>query len=367
MKNVDIIYGKYVDETTKNKTIGGVQTYITDIVKILVEMGVTVRIVQFAQVHFKHESEKNVFVEGFAIKGNKPTQRYQKLYDLAQETAQNVSLTIFATDSIVPKKIKGKNIAIQHGINWDIPCDKGHSIFRQVVSKAFSAYKTVKRMQSLDAIVCVDYNFINWYRTQLDCVKSKLYSFPNYTRIAKQCEKPTDKIRIVFARRLFEYRGTRVFTSVAKKILSEYKNVEISIAGTGPDEQWMKKQLSEFKNVVFTSYESEKSLDFHIDKHIAVVPTVGSEGTSLSLLEAMSAQCAVVCSDVGGMTNIVLNGYNGIMVPAGNDEELYLAIKKLIDNPNLLGKISKNGYSTVFDSFSYDIWRKKWEDLFLRF
>ena len=33
------------------------------------------------------------------------------------------------------------------------------------------------------------------------------------------------------------------------------------------------------------------------------------------------------------MTNIVLDGFNGKMVPAGNSEKLFKGIKYLIENP----------------------------------
>ena len=46
----------------------------------------------------------------------------------------------------------------------------------------------------------------------------------------------------------------------------------------------MKAQLVDYSNVHFISYKSNESLLIHLDKDIAVVPTVGSEGTSLSLL-----------------------------------------------------------------------------------
>jgi len=104
-------------------------------------------------------------------------------------------------------------------------------------------------------------------------------------------------------------------------------------------------------------------LEIHKDKHIAVVPTVGSEGTSLSLLEAMSAQCAVVCTNVGGITNIVLNNYNGKIVNAGDVDQLYQAIKELIDNPESRERLAKTGYETVKYAFSYERWVNQWSEV----
>ena len=364
MKNVDIIYGKYLAEDNKTKTIGGVQTYITDLSEVITEMGGKVRIVQFSKEDFQCELSENVSVEGFKINGKKNTERYQKLYDAAVHSrGKEQAITIFATDTIIPKKVNGICIAIQHGIFWDIPRAANRSLVRQVASRAVSAYKIVKRLTNVNAVVCVDYNFLNWYRTQVNRVVGYASVIPNYTRIAPEFQKPEDKVNIIFARRLFDYRGTRVFTEAIKKILDENKNIAVTIAGSGPDEDWMKQQLDKFENVSFIHYESHESLDIHKDKHIAVIPTVGSEGTSLSLLEAMSAQCAAVCTDVGGMTNIVLNGYNGLMVSSGDVDQLYAAIKRLVDKPQLRKDIAKNGYETVKQSFSHERWVDEWKNV----
>ncbi|WP_420491566.1 glycosyltransferase [Neobacillus drentensis] len=53
---------------------------------------------------------------------------------------------------------------------------------------------------------------------------------------------------------------------------------------------------------------------------------LGSEGTSLSLLEAMAAKCAEIATNVGGMTNIILDNYNGLIINP-DESELYLALE----------------------------------------
>lgn len=362
MKNVDIIFIKYLDENMQI-TIGGIQTYITNLCNVIMGMGWRVRVVQFFDKDMEHFLENGVKVQGFCISGR---DRYQALYDAAANSRAGDTLTIFATDTIIPKRISGKAIAIQHGIFWDRPKDKLCSLLRQVAARAYVAYNIIRRIERVDGVICVDYNFLNWYRTQVNKVSNLATIIPNYTKIAPRFDKPDDCIKIIFARRLFDYRGTRVFTEAIKRILNEEYPVEITIAGTGPDEEWMKKQLSGFERVRFIKYQSNESLAIHKDQHIAIVPTIGSEGTSLSLLEAMSAQCAVICSNVGGMTNIVIDNFNGLMVGSGEADALYKAIKQLLDDENLREFIRKNGYETVKAGFSYTNWQNKWVDFLKR-
>lgn len=169
----------------------------------------------------------------------------------------------------------------------------------------------------------------------------------------------------MFARRFVGIRGTRLFTPIAKRLLEKYPNIEITFAGSGPDEDYMRDILNGIDRVNFTKYKSDESLKFHSQFNISVVPTLYSEGTSLSLLEAMSAHCAVVCTNIGGMTNVILDNYNGLMV-SPNEEELFEALCKLIDDKKFREKIVQNGYNTIKSSFSLAKWEEKWKDVINR-
>ena len=358
-KRVYIVSGGYFDFDRGIHTIGGVQTYVYELSAIFRELGFDVTI--YAYDPKEREADENgCHVRGYNIPDDK--NRIKRLDALVCQEMQSIDdLVLIDTHFRVYPKSKIKHlITIQHGISWDIPRYRGHSIVRMMLAKAVDAYSTVKQLEVCEHAVCVDHNFVNWYRALMEEPHCRFTVIPNFTHIFPIVEKPADRINIMFARRLIEYRGTRVFTSAIKRILPDYDNVYVTIAGDGPDLKWMKSELASFDHVNFTTYQAQDSAKIHADKHIAVVPTVGSEGTSLSLLEAMSSQCAVICSDVGGMTDIVLDGYNGIMVGAGNSESLYQAMKSLIDNPEDIKRLSKIGYETVKQSFSYERWKMQW-------
>ena len=127
----------------------------------------------------------------------------------------------------------------------------------------------------------------------------------------------------------------------------------------------MKDCLKEYSTVDFIKYSYEQSYDIHSKYDIAVVPTLGSEGTSLSLLEAMSAGCAVVCSNVGGMSNIVIDHYNGLMINP-DSQSLYAALTELIDNPNMISILSERARDTVKSAFSYESWSNRWKEIIIK-
>lgn len=241
-----------------------------------------------------------------------------------------------------------KRALVNYGLTW--------------VYKTLQRHKAIKIFENSKAAVCVDYNFLNWYRTYRSSaqISNKIHVIPNFTDIpAEPIEKSNDKISIVFARRFVDRRGVDIALQLASKLVSKYDNVEFYFAGDGPKLPLVKKLVESHERVFLTKFDSSKSIDFHRDFSIAIVPSVGSEGTSLSLLEAMASNCAVVASNVGGMTNIILNNFNGSLVPPTFDE-FYKELCDLIETKERLITYQKNAYITAKSSFSKANWEKEW-------
>lgn len=354
-----IICKKHFDFKTKSVALGGVDNYIRDLATIFAEFGYKVRIYQ--------QSNKKESVEegGVEIIGTGGKNNFSVLWYAEHDVGVNPQkdILIFSTDFMLcPSKFKNV-IAIQHGVAWDITALKPTSDYVNIMTSFKGAFRTTKKyikFKNCTHLVCVDYNFVNWYRTQISHIDIKLHVIPNYSKIPTAIEhKDVEKLRIIFARRLVEYRGTRIFTYAIQNVLKVHPEIEVTIAGEGPEESWMKEQLGQIKNVQFIRYSSDESLMVHQHHDIAIVPTRGSEGTSLSLLEAMAAGCAVIATNVGGMTNIILDGYNGLMI-SPDVKELTEALLCLIEDADLRNHIAKKGRETVIKSFSFDKWKAKW-------
>lgn len=367
---VHIFWYGFFSEDGLSVSVGGVQTYLINLTCVFNQLG--------HEVHFYRAGENNIDCVHYNINMHGFKSRYKKKDQIKRIGESfnhykhlinpDLDIVIFA-DDLLSVKTKGYHtLALQHGIFWDVPDDRTKNskfwFCKVFLDRLKGSFKRLIHSTYFDQIVCVDYNYVNWYRTWMPCNKTKLVVNPNFAPIFPKVEKPNDIVNIIFARRFEPFRGTKIFGIAIKRILQEYTNVHVTLAGWGSDEKWLHNQLDVYRDkVLFTTYKSEESFKIHSDKHIAVVPTVGSEGTSLSLLEAMSSQCAVIGSDVGGITNIILDGYNGLMVPAGDSDKLYYALKLLIENPDQREQISQKGYETVKLAFSYDVWRKRWNNI----
>ncbi len=75
---------------------------------------------------------------------------------------------------------------------------------------------------------------------------------------------------------------------------------------------------------------------------IFVLPSL-NEGMGRVLVEAMAAGKPIVASNVGGIPDLVQHGYNGLLVPPGDEKALAAAIRQLIDDPDKAKVMGQRG------------------------
>lgn len=359
MNVLDIFYLKYFVEDGSKVAVGGIESYITQLSILAKSIGIKTRIFQFALDEWVKELD---YATVYSVKsGSSINALYDKAFSLRNLTDNYLS--IIANDTIIPNKRIKNSIVIQHGIGFDSILNSHYPLLIGIARRFISSCIRIKKLQKVDSVICVDNNYICWYRTQTPRRDIEMIPILNYAEfLDEQIVKSSNPIKIVFARRFVEVRGTKLFAPVAKRILQEFSNVEITFAGNGPDKDYLKNYFENNDRVSFTEYKSQDSLSFHKQFNIAVVPTIYSEGTSLSLLEAMSAQCAVVCTNVGGMTNIILDEYNGLMV-SPKEDELLSAVRRLVSDEELRIRLSKNASQTIKYTFSLEKWSIKWKEV----
>lgn len=94
---------------------------------------------------------------------------------------------------------------------------------------------------------------------------------------------------------------------------------------------------------------------------IALIPSKAAEGTSLSCLEAMACGCALITSYVGGLSDLVINNYNGLLIKPTTDN-LVEAISRLLNEPEQARILSRRGVK-VAGTFSISRWKKEWQSV----
>lgn len=362
---------KTYDIAEKRPIVGGVQTYIRDLCILAMEK-------RYHAIIYQLDKEQPDTVTNFdGIEFHiihKTRKTNQAVFDRIYKSKNNAkALFVVATDQM-DIRTKAKNvIVIQHGIAFDNPIETGFWSKSRIllhINKILRCIKNVRRFYWNRNTVCVDYNYLNWFRT-LGMVYSekKVAVIPNYSRTHISQEEFNDKInrhrkneklRVVFARRFCTYRGTRLFMNCIDKLLPLYPNVEFTFAGDGELKDEIIKRYENEPRVHLTKFQATESITFHKQFDIAVVPTIFSEGTSLSLIEAMSAGCFPIATHVGGLTNIIIDHFNGLLCYPSEDGVYEAFIAALSMNEKEFISIIQNAYVSAVNAFSIEQWQTRW-------
>ena len=78
------------------------------------------------------------------------------------------------------------------------------------------------------------------------------------------------------------------------------------------------------------------------------------EGLPLSIIEAMSAGLPVIATNVGGNSELVINGETGYLISSGDVRLLAVFLDRLIKDESLRTLMGSNGRTTYLENFSFD-------------
>ena len=91
------------------------------------------------------------------------------------------------------------------------------------------------------------------------------------------------------------------------------------------------------------------------------VLTSHSEGLSNALLEYMAAGRPIVATAVGGNVELIEDGVNGLLAPRGDAEAVAEAIKRLLLDPGLAGRLGAVARSRVRHRYCMEAVARKYE------
>ena len=115
------------------------------------------------------------------------------------------------------------------------------------------------------------------------------------------------------------------------------------------------KVLDRFENFHWLGSLSypEKVRDYLSELDIYAIIT-GMDTTPLSLKEAQLMENPVIATNVGGNSEIMIDGETGYLVEEGNSKEIITKITILVDNKELAIKMGKEGRKFIEKEFSLD-------------
>ena len=160
--------------------------------------------------------------------------------------------------------------------------------------------------------------------------------------------------------RLTKIKGHEYFLQAAALIAARVPDVRFLVVGDTIEKEEYREELKRLviklgleDRVVFTGFRLDVP-ELLAALSVSVLPSLGLEGLSNSLLESMAAGLPVVATRVGGNPEIVEDGVNGLLVPPADAEALARAICLLLENGTLARKLGQAGRRLVYTRYSLE-------------
>lgn len=211
-----------------------------------------------------------------------------------------------------------------------------------------SAEEEKKCYEKFDAIVCVSETMKDAFVEKYGMAE-KVYVLYNPLDTKKIAEKSkekisfdfSDKLNVVLAGSFIKVRGYDRFVNACERLKKDSKNFSALIMGDGEEKEKIKEMIDE-KNLG----DMIKILDFQTNPYPYIansdvfVCASYAEGYSTAVSEAVALNVPVITTECSGMREIFGENECGIICE-NSEDGLYNAMKKVLENPDLLEKFSE--------------------------
>lgn len=154
----------------------------------------------------------------------------------------------------------------------------------------------------------------------------------------------------------------KIFHIISKQVKSK-----LLLMGSGDgvaSAQTLVEQLNLEQKVVFI--ESSREIDPVVASADLFLLPSSQESFGLAALEAMAYGVPVVATDVGGLPELIQNGFNGFLSPVGHVQEMAENGIRLLQDHELYQKVSQNGLKEAAKRFSADKIISQYENYYQR-
>ncbi|GMU23186.1 MAG: hypothetical protein AMXMBFR13_32690 [Phycisphaerae bacterium] len=364
---VCIVAHGYMLYDGSRRSLGGIQTYVEGLARLLLPHCREIVIIQPSDVVFEIEDRLGVKVIGVGGFGRPVGSYYQK------HLAGRCDLTVCTHLPWARWCTGPRLIAVHHGIGWD-GFDTVARGFGRWLRKVYFEHVYLSRNRRMhrrlilgvDRLICVDLNFPNWLRATYPTYnwEEVLRYVPNFgdpieeAELENKLSRSDDRVNVLIARRFELIRGLPLMAQIVAEIYNSWPNARFIFAGWGSQKKRMQEILQNKSRCEIVRLSPEEIGRANFEADIAVVPTMWSEGTSLSCIEGMCAGAAVLSTSIGGLGNIILPDYNGLLV-APRHSDIKEGLSRLLGDVALRKRLARTGYESARATFSREAWERR--------
>ncbi|NPA62929.1 MAG: glycosyltransferase family 4 protein [Methanococci archaeon] len=183
-------------------------------------------------------------------------------------------------------------------------------------------------------------------------------------------EKFKNKIKLCFVGRLYKWKGVENIIRAYVDLPDNLKEkMVLIVVGYGEDLERLKKLTGSYLNngIYFTGkVDFEKAIAIVKASDIYIHSSYRGGGLSSSLLQAMCCGKAIVASPYEGADEVVIDGYNGILLKDNSPEEIKRGIIEFVKNKELIKIYGENAKKFIKENFNWEKSVEEYKKIFER-
>ncbi len=164
----------------------------------------------------------------------------------------------------------------------------------------------------------------------------------NHRPLVNFSKERSDKFRFGFLGGVSEHKGIDVLVEAFSRIKGD--NVALSIFGAHHKSylgKLTRKIKTDSRITFYGPFNNRNISSVFSNIDVLVYPSIWYENQPIAILEALLAKIPVITSNLGGMAELVQDRVTGLLFEAANPEDLSQKMVSLINNPQLLRRLSE--------------------------
>jgi len=162
---------------------------------------------------------------------------------------------------------------------------------------------------------------------------------------------------LLFVGRLDVEKGIPILFASMDILQKQGYDLKLVVLGDGRDRQFlesMAEQMGLSGNVDFRGFVGQDVISDELSTSDVFVLPSFAEGIPVSLMEAMATGIPVIATNVGGVSELVVNHETGLIVPASDEVSLTNAIARYVDQPEFYQETAKKARVKVTEGFNIE-------------
>lgn len=219
-----------------------------------------------------------------------------------------------------------------------------------IIDKVYE--KTVKRLfGNPDVVISPSRWLLGYYQARGFFYESKKIVVPN-PLVFRKVDKPQEdksiqeKVTLLFVGQLEGFKGIIFLIKALKQIKPQ--NWQLLIVGSGGAQKSIEQlvdQDSRFK--LLGRVNQDQLINHYRQADLTIVPSLCYENSPKVIDESLVANVPVIAADIGGVSEIVKDDYNGFTFAPGNEKNLIEVLEHFLNHPQNIEALRKNCFVSV--------------------